>query len=100
MENVFVFFGIILLVLIGLVFIRIIKGPTALDRLICVNIIGTKSIILIIFLGIVFERLDMFVDIAIAYGMLNFITSIAAAKFYQHKRSLTPKNKKIVEQTT
>ena len=92
MIELFKLFGFILLALIALVFIRAIKGPTAIDRLICVNIIGTKSIVLLVFMGIIFKRLDMFVDIAIGYGLLNFIASIAAAKFYQHNKTLRPES--------
>ena len=82
--------GYILLGLISLVFIRAIKGPTVIDRLLCVNVIGTKSIIILVITGFVFERIDMFVDVAIGYGLLNYITSIAAARYYQHHKTLNP----------
>ena len=81
MELFFEVSGIILLFLVFLVFLRAVKGPTVIDRLLCVNVIGTKSIILLLFIGIIFHRLDMFVDIAIGYGLLNYIASIAAAKY-------------------
>ena len=74
-----------------LVLIRVIKGPTVIDRLVAVNIIGTKSIILILFSGLIFGQLDMFVDIALGYGLLNFIVSIAASRYYQHRKSLEQK---------
>ena len=35
-------------------------------------------------MGIIFKRLDMFIDIAIGYGLLNFIASVAAAKYFQN----------------
>ena len=56
-----------------------------------VNVIGTKSIVLLLFSGIIFGQLDMFVDIALGYGLLNFIVSIAASRYYQHRRSLEQK---------
>ena len=34
-------------------------------------------------MGIIFKRTDMFVDIAIGYGLLNFIASLAAAKYFK-----------------
>ena len=81
-----------LLVILAMVFIRIIVGPTAIDRLVAVNIVGTKSIIILVLLGLLFERVDMFVDIAIGYGLLNFIASIAAAKYFQHHKKMYPEN--------
>ena len=83
--------GIVLIGLMLLVLIRVIKGPTVIDRLVAVNIIGTKSIILILFSGLIFGQLDMFVDIALGYGLLNFIVSIAASRYYQHRKSLEQK---------
>ena len=83
--------GILLIGLMLLVLIRVIKGPTVIDRLVAVNVIGTKSIVLILFSGLIFGQLDMFVDIALGYGLLNFIVSIAASRYYQHRKSLERK---------
>tara|TARA_A100001015_G_C15038634_1_gene737986 strand:- start:3071 stop:3322 length:252 start_codon:yes stop_codon:yes gene_type:complete len=58
-------------------------GPTVIDRIVAVNVIGTKSIVILVMIGIVFERVGMFVDIAIGYGLLNFIASLAAAKYFK-----------------
>ena len=71
-----------------LVLIRAIKGPTVIDRLVAINMIGTKSIVLLLFAGILFGQLEMFVDIALGYGLLNYIVSIAASRYYQHRKSL------------
>ena len=90
MDNFFIGSGIFLLVTIFIVFIRAIKGPTVMDRLLSINVIGTKSIILIVFTGFIFHRVDMFIDIAIGYGLLNYIVSVAAAKYYQHHKTLAP----------
>tara|TARA_Y100000588_G_C13702341_1_gene689195 strand:- start:147 stop:434 length:288 start_codon:yes stop_codon:yes gene_type:complete len=83
--------GVALIALMLLVLVRVIKGPTVIDRLVAVNVIGTKSIVLLLFAGILFKQLDMFVDIALGYGLLNFIVSIAASRYYQHRRSLEQK---------
>ena len=82
--------GIVLLLLMSVVFFRAIKGPTVLDRLVAVNVIGTKATVLLVIMGIIFQRVDMFVDIAIAYGLLNFIASIAAAKYFQRHKHIHP----------
>lgn len=81
--SIFLVAAIAILVLMAVLMIRIAIGPTVIDRLVAVNVIGTKSIVLIALIGIMFDRLDMFVDIAIGYGLLNFIASIAAAKYFQ-----------------
>ena len=82
--------GIALIGLMLPVLIRAIKGPTVIDRLVAINVIGTKSIVLLLFSGILFGQLEMFVDIALGYGLLNFIVSIAASRYYQHRRCLEP----------
>eukprot|EP01051_Picozoa_sp_SAG22_P022954 SAG22_NODE_5715_length_966_cov_0.891580_3_plen_102_part_00 len=91
MNSFFIFTGLALLFLIFIIFIRIVKGPTVMDRIVCVNVIGTKATVLIVLCGLIFNRLDMFVDIAIAYAFLNFIASIASAKYFQHYQSLPVK---------
>ena len=90
MELFFKVVGICLLVLMFLVLLRAIKGPTVLDRLVAVNVIGTKSTVLLVIMGVIFKRVDMFVDIAIGYGLLNFIASIAAAKYFQRHQHIHP----------
>jgi len=80
--------GVALIWLMLLVLIRAIKGPTVIDRLVAINVIGTKSIVLLLFAGILFGQLEMFVDIALGYGLLNYIVSIAASRYYQHRKSL------------
>lgn len=57
------------------------RGPTMFDRVLAVNVIGAKSIIIIILMGIIFDRVSMFIDIALAYGLLNFIASLAVSRY-------------------
>ena len=81
-----------MLALMILILVRVYKGPTVIDRLVAVNVIGTKATILLLIMGLIFGRVEMFVDIAIGYGLLNFVASIAAAKFYQHHKTLHPES--------
>lgn len=92
MISFFQITSIVLLLIIFLVVIRLVKGPTVLDRVVAVNMIGTKTTILLVLIGVVFERVGMFVDIAIAYGLLNFIASIAVAKYFQHNKVMSPES--------
>ena len=56
------------------------RGPTAFDRILAVNTFGTMTILLIALAGYHFGRPD-FMDLALIYALLNFIGSVAVAKF-------------------
>jgi multicomponent Na+:H+ antiporter subunit F len=60
---------------------RITVGPSALDRIVAINVIGTKTAVLLVVIGAIFGRVGMFVDFALAYALLNFTGSLAAARF-------------------
>ena len=65
--------GASLLVLMIPILYRIIVGPTGFDRILGVNVIGTKTAVILVIIGTLFDRVDMFVDFAIAYALLNFV---------------------------
>jgi multicomponent Na+:H+ antiporter subunit F len=82
------FFLFVLFTLTGLILVylyRVIQGPTVFDRVLGLNGISTKSIILMIVLGMVYEREDMFVDISTGYALLNLVGAIAVAKFLEQR---------------
>ncbi|MAS95685.1 MAG: pH regulation protein F [Verrucomicrobiales bacterium] len=66
---------------------RITVGPTALDRIVGVNVVGTKTAVLLVIIGMVFGRVEMFVDFALAYALLNFTGSLAASRFLHKYKS-------------
>jgi multicomponent Na+:H+ antiporter subunit F len=68
---------------------RAVFGPTVLDRLVGVNAIGSKTVVLLLIIGFIFERVEMFVDIALAYAFLNFIAVLAASRYFHKKKGLT-----------
>ena len=86
MDSFFIAIGGCLLFLMMLTLYRVIKGPTSFDRIMGTNVIGTKTVVLLIIIGAIYHRVDMFVDIALAYAMLNFIATLAAARFFKHRR--------------
>lgn len=88
MDTVFLYAGIYLSLLMFLSLYRAVFGPTVLDRLVGVNAIGTKTTTLLILIGLLFHRVDMFVDIALAYALLNFIAVLAASRYFQKKKGL------------
>ncbi|MCZ7605787.1 MAG: monovalent cation/H+ antiporter complex subunit F [Planctomycetota bacterium] len=77
--------GVALLIGISLVLVRAVAGPTAYDRILAMNAIGTKAALLIAMLGFITQRPD-FLDIALAYAILNFLGTIAILKFIRHRR--------------
>jgi len=88
MENLFLFAALYLCLIMLLSLYRAVAGPTVLDRLIGVNAIGSKTTALLILIGLVSRRVDMFVDIALAYAMLNFIAVLAASRYFQKRKGL------------
>jgi multicomponent Na+:H+ antiporter subunit F len=66
---------------------RIVTGPTLFDRAIGAGLIGTNAILVLVLIGFLYERIDMFVDLALVYGMLNFIGVVALAKYFERKEA-------------
>ncbi len=64
-------------------FYRVLRGPTLPDRMVGIGVIGSKTIVLLALIGFIFDRLSMFVDIMIAYSLLNFIGTIAVARYLE-----------------
>jgi len=82
MHSFFLATGIALVVLMALSLLRAVIGPTILDRILGGNVIGTKTTVLLLLIGLLYDDLGMFVDIAIAYALLNFIATLGATKFF------------------
>ena len=76
---------VLLAILLGVYLYRVLQGPTIFDRLLGLNGISTKAIILIIVMGTYFERVDMFVDISTGYALLNLVGALAVAKYLERK---------------
>jgi len=75
--------ALFMLLLVGALLYRVCVGPTAIDRIVAVNAIGTKTTVLLVLIGLLFDDVGMFVDFAVAYGLLNFMGSLAAARYFQ-----------------
>lgn len=90
MDSFFLGIGVTLCLMMLLALYRAISGPTAIDRIMGVNVIGTKTTILLVLIGTLYHRVDMFVDIALAYALLNFIVTIGASRYFQHHKNLKP----------
>jgi multicomponent Na+:H+ antiporter subunit F len=62
---------------------RALLGPTVYDRILAVNSFGTKTVLVIAVYGFLTGRPD-FLDIALVYALINFITTIAVLKFFEY----------------
>jgi multicomponent Na+:H+ antiporter subunit F len=82
MHSFFLATAIALVVLMMLSLLRALVGPTILDRILGGNVIGTKTTVLLLLIGLLYDDLGMFVDISIAYALLNFIATLGATKFF------------------
>lgn len=87
-ENFIIIAAILLLLLMLLSLVRVIGGPTVLDRIMGGNVIGTKTTVLLLLIGILYDNLAMFADIAVAYALLNFIATLGATRFFLRRRSI------------
>ena len=86
MSYMFVIIAIFISLLIAMPLYRVAVGPTVFDRIIGAGLIGTKTILLLAIIGFTYGRIEMFVDLAIVYALLNFVGTIAAAKYLERKR--------------
>jgi multicomponent Na+:H+ antiporter subunit F len=80
-----VFVLYILALLIIMYLYRVVRGPTVFDRMLGLNGISTKAIILLVVIGTVYERVEMFVDISTGYALLNLVGALAIAKYLEQR---------------
>ena len=84
--NTFFFVVLTIITVLMLVyFYRVVRGPSVFDRVLGLNGIYTKAIVLLVLIGTMFERVDMFVDISTGYALLNLVGALAIAKFLEER---------------
>jgi multicomponent Na+:H+ antiporter subunit F len=69
-----------LAVLMALATVRLVLGPTAPDRAIALDTVNTLTIAAMIIFGVIFREI-IFVDVAIVYGLLSFVSTLYIAKY-------------------
>lgn len=77
-----------LLVVMAITLVRAFKGPTLYDRILAVNTFGTKTVLLIAIIDFLAGRPD-FLDIAIVYSLINFISVIGILRFFEYSSKKT-----------
>ncbi len=72
-------------ILIMLMFVclwRAVVGPSVPDRIAAINLVGTKAVVVLVFVALATEQL-FFVDVALVYALVNFLTSVGMAKYIE-----------------
>jgi len=80
---VFAVVAVALLIAMALAVCRALLGPTAYDRVLALNTLGTKTVVLIAVLGFLAGRPD-FLDLALVYALINFIGTVAVLKYIEY----------------
>lgn len=72
-----------ILVTMLLALTRALLGPTIYDRILAVNMFGTKTVLLIALISAIADRGD-YLDVALVYAMINFIAIMAVMKYFEY----------------
>lgn len=76
--------AIAVLIAMLLTLYRLFAGPTLYDRVLAVNLFGTHTVVFIGILGFLTGRPD-FLDIALLYALINFVSTVAILKFFRYR---------------
>ena len=97
MSSLFLFVSAVLVLLMIMTLVRVIGGPTVLDRIVGVNMIGSKTTVILLLIGLIYENMSMFVDIALAYALLNFIATLGACKYFRRSNRVFMEDEVVKE---
>jgi multicomponent Na+:H+ antiporter subunit F len=82
MTELFIGASIILTLLSFASLYRAIVGPTVADRVVAINMVSTKVSIIIILVALFLDEKN-YVDVALIYAMISFITTVSVAKYLE-----------------
>jgi multicomponent Na+:H+ antiporter subunit F len=77
---------IVTAVLTAAALIRVVIGPTVFDRLVAVALLSVNAVVLLVLLGFVFERGDLFLDIALVFAMLSFLLPVVLGRYFEERQ--------------
>ena len=86
MFNMFEIAAFTIILAAVLILYRVIVGPFVLNRILAVNVLGTKTVVILILVGFIYGRPDIFLDIAIVYVLINFIAVLAFLRYVETGR--------------
>ncbi|GGI82912.1 monovalent cation/H+ antiporter complex subunit F [Shewanella gelidii] len=83
MTTIFAAAAIAILVVMAMALTRAFTAPTVYDRILGVNMFGTKTVLFIAVIGYLMGRPD-FLDIAIVYALINFVGMVAVLRYFEY----------------
>ena len=83
MIDFFLILSVGMCVMVLLCLYRATYGPDVLNRAAGLSAIGTKTLIILLLMGVIYDRIDMFIDISMVYALLNFIGTVVLAKYLE-----------------
>lgn len=87
-NGTFVAAAITLGLLAWLSFYRVAVGPSAADRIVAMNVIGTKTLVILILVGFARQEMVVFLDVALVYALISFLATIGLGQYYFKGRLL------------
>lgn len=82
-EHAMIATSVAILLTMSLALIRAMLGPTVFDRVLALNMFGTKTVLLICIVVFLVNRTD-FLDLALLYSLMNFIGMVALLRFSEY----------------
>jgi multicomponent Na+:H+ antiporter subunit F len=80
----YILVSIAILVTMVLALVRALMGPSVYDRVLAVNVFGTKTVLLLSVIAFLYGRPD-FLDLALAYALINMVGILAVLEFFQNR---------------
>lgn len=79
MNTVLVLTALAIFLTMALALTRALKGPSVFDRIVAVNVFGTKTVLIVALITVISGNHDL-IDVAVVYALINFITVVAVLK--------------------
>lgn len=86
--------SIAILVTMVLALVRALMGPSVYDRVLAVNVFGTKTVLLLSVIAFLYGRPD-FLDLALAYALVNMVGILAVLEFFQNRSRRKTKSEAV-----
>jgi len=86
MSNMFEIATLIIVLSAVLILYRLVIGPFVFNRILAVNFFGTKTVVILLLVGFMYNRPGIFIDIAFVYVLINFTTVLAFLKYVESGR--------------
>lgn len=82
--SMYIVVSIAILITMVLALVRALMGPSVYDRVLAVNVFGTKTVLLLSVIAFLYGRPD-FLDLALAYALVNMVGILAVLEYFQNR---------------